>query len=89
MEKEIGRIKKNENTDVVVKVGDFGGRIGITIREFVTSEGFTGFTKQGTRIPAEKWQEFKEIINKVDEEDLKRDEETKEEAGEEKQEELL
>lgn len=66
MDKEIGRIKKNDDTDIVVRVDDYGGKRGVTIREFMTTERYTGFTKQGTRIPAEKWFEFREIINKLD-----------------------
>ncbi|HII30148.1 hypothetical protein COT48_03505 [Candidatus Woesearchaeota archaeon CG08_land_8_20_14_0_20_47_9] len=65
MEKDIGRIKKSDTTDVVIRVDDFGGKPGVTIREFVTTERYTGFTKQGTRIPAEKWDEFKDLVNKV------------------------
>jgi len=70
MEKDIGKINKNENTDIVVRIDDFGGKTGITIREFTTSERYTGFTKSGTRIPAEKFQEFKEMINSIDVADL-------------------
>lgn len=66
MDKEIGRIKKNEGTDIVVRVDDYGGKRGVTIREFITSDRYTGFTKQGTRIPADKWLEFRELINKLD-----------------------
>lgn len=65
MEKEIGRIKKSDKTEVVIKIDDYGGEEGVTIREFLTSERYTGFTKQGTRIPKEKWGEFKEIVDKV------------------------
>ena len=65
MDEEIGRIKKSDTTEVVIKVDDYGGQKGVTIREYLTSEKYTGFTKQGTRIPAEKWEEFKALINKV------------------------
>jgi hypothetical protein len=65
MEEEIGRIKKSESTEIVVKVDDYGGEKGVTIREFLTTERYTGFTKQGTRIPVEKWGEFKNIIDKI------------------------
>ena len=71
MEKDIGKIRKNDNTEIVVRVDDFGGKIGVTVREFTNSERYTGFTKAGTRIPAEKFKEFKQLINSVDEEDLK------------------
>lgn len=65
MEKEIGRIKKSDTVEIVVKIDNYGGGEGVTIREFLTSEKYTGFTKQGTRIPKKKWDEFKEIVNKV------------------------
>jgi len=70
MEKDIGKIKKNETTDVVVRIDDFGGRVGLTIREFVTGERYTGFTKAGTRIAAENFDEFKGLINSIDPADL-------------------
>ena len=71
MEKDIGKIKKNDMTDVVIRIDDFGGKTGLTIREFTTSERYTGFTKSGTRIPADKFLEFRELINKIDLDDLK------------------
>jgi hypothetical protein len=80
MEKDLGKIKKNDTTDVIVRIDDFGGRVGLTIREFVTSDRYTGFTKAGVRIAAENFHKFKEMINSVKAEDLK------EEKKEEKQE---
>lgn len=71
MEKDIGKISKNADTDIVVRIDDFGGKVGLTIREFTKSDRYTGFTKSGTRIPAEKVQEFKELINSINAEDLK------------------
>ncbi|MBS3066820.1 hypothetical protein J4205_03265 [Candidatus Pacearchaeota archaeon] len=73
MEKDVGKITKNDNTDIVVRVDDFGGKPGVTIREFTTSERYTGFTKSGTRIPADKFLEFRELINKISLNDLKSD----------------
>ncbi len=70
MEKDIGKIKKNEITDIVIRIDDFGGRAGVTIREFANSDRYTGFTKSGTRIPAESFSEFKELINSIDEDEL-------------------
>ena len=86
MEKDIGKLKKNETTDIVVRIDDFGGRVGLTIREFTTSDRYTGFTKSGTRIPAEKFLEFRELVNKIDIKDLKAEpnEETNEPKPEEK-----
>ena len=45
--------------------------MGIDIREFASSEKYTGPTKKGLRIPAEKFSEFKEMINSIKTEDLK------------------
>lgn len=89
MEKDLGKIKKNDTTDIVIRIDDFGGKTGLTIREFTTSERYTGFTKSGTRISAESFKEFKHIINSINEDDLKPAEGTidfdaEQEASEEK-----
>ena len=86
MEKDIGKIKKSETTDVVVRIDDFGGKTGLTIREFVTGDRYTGFTKSGTRIPAEKFLDFRELINSVNIADLQAEKAT--ETKEEKQAEI-
>ncbi len=70
MEKDIGKIKKNDQTDIVIRVDDFGGRKGLTIREFVTSDRYTGFTKAGVRILSGEFEKFKEMINSVTEDDM-------------------
>ncbi len=82
MEKDIGKIKKNDVTDIIIRVDDFGGRVGLTIREFVTGDRYTGFTKAGVRISSENFPRFKEMINSVKAEDMK---ETKKEEIEESQ----
>jgi hypothetical protein len=70
MEKDIDRIPKNQETDILIRIDDFGGKVGLTIREFVKSERYTGFTKAGTRIPAEQFKNFKAAINSINEKDL-------------------
>ena len=70
MEKDIDRIQKNPDTDIVIRIDDFGGKVGLTIREFVKGERYTGFTKAGTRIPADKFHLFKKAINSIDEKDF-------------------
>ena len=87
MEKDIGRLKKNDNIDIVLRIDDFGGRVGLTIREFTKGDRYTGFTKSGTRIPAEKFKEFKEMINSISEEDIK--EKAKDESEESIEEETI
>ena len=101
MEKEIGKIRKGEYqgniTDIVVGIKEYNGRVGVDIREFATSEKYTGPTKKGLRIPAESFEEFKKMINSVEADDLKApeapeaDEATEaptEEASDDSQEEL-
>ncbi len=80
MEKEIGKINKREDTDIVLRVDDFADKRGLTIREFVTSDRYTGFTKAGVRILAKDFPKFKEMINSIPEEDMK--DEPKEESKE-------
>lgn len=74
MEKDIDRIAKGADTDIVIRIDDFGGRRGVTIREFVKSDRYSGFTKAGTRIPADKFKLFKAAINSIDEKDLEEEE---------------
>ena len=75
MEKEIGKINKGEyqgtTTEIVVGIREYNGRVGVDIREFTTSDRYTGPTKKGLRIPAEKFQEFKQMINSISQNDLK------------------
>ena len=86
MEKEIGKINKRDDTDIVVRIDDFADKRGLTIREFVTSERYTGFTKAGVRILAKDFPKFKEMINSISEDEMKEEEkiiEPKEEPAEE------
>jgi hypothetical protein len=74
MEKEIGKIPKGEYqgviTEIIIGLREFNGRTGVDIREFTKSEQYTGPTKKGLRIPAEKFAEFKQMINSINESDL-------------------
>ncbi len=70
MEKDIGKINKRDDTDIVLRIDDFADKRGFTIREFVTSDRYTGFTKAGVRILAKDWQKFKEMINSVEDADM-------------------
>lgn len=78
MEKDIGKITKNDQTEIVIRLDDFGGKRGLTIREFVTSDRYTGFTKAGVRIQAADFDKFKEMINSISADDLKFEEPTSE-----------
>ena len=63
---EIGRIRKNETVEIVVQKTEFKGSLGIDIREYVTSERYTGWSKNCIRVPVEKWKAFKEILDRVE-----------------------
>ena len=82
MEKDIGKINKNETTDIIIRLDDFGGRRGLTIREFVSSDRYTGFTKSGVRIMVEDFPKFKEMINSITEKDLIEEKNSQEEPEE-------
>jgi len=89
MEKDIGRIKKGEYqgavTDIVIGIREYNGKVGVDIREFVTSDRYTGPTKKGLRIPAESFQKFKEMVNSIREEDMEQSEEQPEPNGKTKE----
>ncbi|MCK4553072.1 hypothetical protein KAT80_02620 [Candidatus Pacearchaeota archaeon] len=79
-ERDVGKIKKNDTADIILRVDNFGNRKGLTIREFITSDRYTGFTKAGVKIMAADFPKFKEMINSVTEEDLKPEEEVPQES---------
>ncbi len=89
MEKEIGKLTKNDTTDIVIRIDDFGGKRGLTVREFVTSERYTGFTKAGVRISPENFKKFKEMINSVSEDEMQEEVESEEERTPEKEQKTL
>ena len=62
---EIGRLKKNDTTEIVVQKTEYRGSVGIDVREYVTSERYTGWSKNGIRIPVEKWLDFNAILDQV------------------------
>jgi len=65
LDEEIGRIRKNKTTEVVVRRSEYKGAVGIDIREYLTSERYTGWSKNGIRIPVEQWAAFKEILDRA------------------------
>lgn len=81
VEKDIGKIKKKDDTDIILRIDDFGGRTGLTIREFVTSDRYTGFTKAGVRILAEDFPRFKEMINSISETDMQENNSSEEQGA--------
>ena len=88
-ERDVGKIKKNDTADIILRVDNFGGRKGLTIREFVSSERYTGFTKSGVRIPTNEFVSFREMINSIDLEDMKEEQKEAEEPKKDKEQEDL
>lgn len=74
MDKEIGKINKGEfqgtTTDIIVAVREYNGKVGLDIREYTTSDKYTGPTKKGLRIPAEHFHEFKKMVDSISDKDL-------------------
>jgi len=61
---EIGRIKKDDQTDVIVRRGDFKGRSYVDIREYLKTESYQGFTKRGVMLPADIYPGLVQQLNK-------------------------
>jgi metal-dependent HD superfamily phosphatase/phosphodiesterase len=63
-------LQVTDNMKLVFSVSRAGdeGLPHIDIRTFITSEAYTGMTKKGINFPMEFLQDFKEIINDIDEE---------------------
>lgn len=66
MEEEIARLRKNNSTELIIRKTDFRGVSGIDIREYLTTAKFTGWTRNGVRIPSGLWKEFKEKISNIE-----------------------
>jgi hypothetical protein len=63
---EIGRLKENDTTDIITQKTEYRGSVRIDLHEYVTSEKYTGWSKNSIRIPVEKWKDFKEILDRVE-----------------------
>jgi hypothetical protein len=61
---ELGRVKRDDQTDIVIRKGEFMGKAYVDIREYLKADSFEGFTKRGIRIPAELYTELVAQMNK-------------------------
>ncbi len=65
--KEIGRIQLNGTTWAVAsKVIENGELKGVNFGGYVVTDKYTGYTKGGEFIPADKIAEFKDLVAKVE-----------------------
>jgi hypothetical protein len=67
-EKEIGRIKVDDLSDIVVRLTEWRGRQRLDIRLYMDSEQYKGFTKQGIGIPLDKIDDVRTLLLKAKEE---------------------
>ena len=75
MSTEIGRIDKNKNTKIVIRMSKFKGMQLCDVREYIESDQYTGFTKKGISIRKDKIEELIELLNQAkDIEELEEDE---------------
>ena len=65
MDEEIGRVKQNATTEIVIRIVEYKGEKRLDIRKYVTSARYTGWSPQGISIPIEKVGEVKDILNKM------------------------
>lgn len=61
---EIGRVKRDDQVDIVIRKGEFMDKSFVDIREYLKADSFEGFTKRGIRIPAELYAELVAQLNK-------------------------
>jgi hypothetical protein len=61
---ELGRVKRDDQVDIVIRKGEFMGKAYVDIREYLKAESFEGFTKRGIRIPADLYAELVAQMNK-------------------------
>ena len=61
---ELGRVKRDDQVDIVIRKGEFMGKAYVDIREYLKAESFEGFTKRGIRIPADLYAELVTQMNK-------------------------
>ena len=61
-DKEILRLEKSSIKDIVLKAADYKGRVGLDIREWLKTDEYKGWTKNGVRIEIANFPKFKELI---------------------------
>jgi hypothetical protein len=62
---EIGKIKRDNASDIIIRVTKFKGVTYVDIRHWLKLDTFTGFGKKGISLPVENLDELIEILKKV------------------------
>ncbi len=63
--KEVSRMEKGVDAELVFSLTNFRGRLYFDIREFVKRENYEGYTKKGIRLDVEFYEDFKKMIEAV------------------------
>jgi predicted YcjX-like family ATPase len=66
MDEELGRVRLNDTTEIVVRIVEYKGEKRLDIRKYVTSQRYTGWSPQGISIPLANVKEIRELIGKVE-----------------------
>jgi len=61
----IGELSKNASTKIVFSTTEYRDSMYVDMREYVESATYTGFTKKGIRLHADKLDEFIENLQRV------------------------
>lgn len=64
-DKEILRLQKNSIKDIVLKAAEYKGRVGLDIREWLKTDEYKGWTKNGVRIEPANFAKFKEYLESM------------------------
>jgi len=62
-DKEILRLNKNSQKDIVIKAADYKGKVGLDIREWLKTPEYQGWTKNGVRFETVNFDKFKELVS--------------------------
>jgi len=63
--KEVTRMEKGVDAQLVFSLTRFRGRLYFDIREFVKRENYEGYTKKGIRLDVEFYKDFKKAIDSL------------------------
>ncbi|MBN2054860.1 transcriptional coactivator p15/PC4 family protein [bacterium] len=64
--KEIGTIKKRDDVEIRASVSKFRDEYYVDIREYIETPNYTGPTKKGLRFHVENWEDFRSLVEKID-----------------------
>ncbi|MCK5682957.1 transcriptional coactivator p15/PC4 family protein [bacterium] len=73
--KEVGFIEKNQLSKIVFSLSDYRGKLYFDIREHIKTDKYDGPTKKGLRMDVDFFEDFKELVGKMEKEIAKMEKE--------------